>query len=355
MQRRTYLKTLGTTGIAAAGVGFAAMTGSATPSSQLSIGDGDAGTVTNDTGDVSEVFVKPKLRVDWEGFDETVDKIRVLVEARLERNDAGAVLPAWENEVDDLRQDIYDALGNNYGGYPLLKDSYVPVFRETPWLFNDEYFPEKFSASGTSGSFSKNGNRVPVYSRASELTNRQDSYFKANSIPASEIPPIMLFSEQHQRPDYAGLPGSDSGVNENPGQYLSGISISGGGNFLNGSYGAAGDTSLLDNTASETTTNVDGTTATNRIGLRFTVSLRHDDPSVNADPLAMNGFDGLPSHDEDGDPSQAWQQFNRGYAGLQSIAGSHPAVMVDRAQVKVDARNEAATASGSGRLGANAN
>ncbi|SFG01333.1 hypothetical protein SAMN04488063_1128 [Halopelagius inordinatus] len=344
MERRTYLKGIGAAGIATTGLGLSAFSASAA-SAELNIADGDAGTVTNDTGDISNVFIKPELAVEWDGFDESVSKMRVLVEARLERNEQGDILPAWADEVDGLRQDVYDALGNDYGGYPLLDDGYVPVFRETPWLFNDEYYPETLTDSGTSGRFPGSG-RAPLYSRASELTGRSDAYFKGTSVPSSEIPPIMLFSDDHDRPDYAGLPGSDEDVNESPGHYLSGFSISGGGNFLNGSYGPAGGTDLLDE-------DTDGSSAGSRIGLRFTVSLRTDD-GESADPLAMSGEDGYPAYDADGDPT-TYPENNVGYAGLRSIAEEHPAVMTAHTQLTLTATNAEATASGSGTLGGNAN
>lgn len=344
MERRTYLKGLGATGIAAAGLGLASFSASANPGAELSINNDNAGLVTNDTGDISELFVKPRLRVSWDGFDETVDRLRIFIEARLERNEQGDILPAWQQETDALRQDIYDTLGNDYGGYPLLKDGYVPVFRETPFLDNNEFYPEALTSEGTSGTFPESG-RAPVFSRASELTDRSGDFFKGTSVDSSEIPPIMLFSDEYDRPDYAGLPAGD--VAENPGQYLSGISVSGGGNFLNGTYGPAGGTSLLDNDA-------DGSTTTSRIGLRFTVSLRKSDESVDADPLAMNGEDGYPTYEAAGDPT-TWPEQNVGYAGLQAIAADHPAVMMTTAQVTVDAANEAASASGSGTLGADAN
>ncbi|MDS0296544.1 hypothetical protein [Halogeometricum luteum] len=343
MERRTFIKGIGAAGIATAGIGVGSLSASAA-TSELTIDSDDAGVVPNDTGNISNVFIKPKLRVTWDGFDQSVDKLRVLVEARLEQGPGGVVHPDWEAGIDGLRQDIYDALGNDYGGYPLLDDSYVPVFRETPWLFNNEYYPETLTDSGTHGTYPNNG-RAPVYSRASELTNRSGDYFKGTSVPDSEIPPIMLFSDDHGRPEYETLPDGD--VTENPGQYLSGISVSGGGNFLNGTYGPAGGTSLLDSSD-------DGSTVESHIGLRFTVSLRHNDDSVNADPLAMNGEDGYPFYDANGDPT-TWPEENVGYAGLQRIANDHPAVLMEKTQVTVSAANEGATATGTGVLGADAN
>lgn len=339
MERRNYLKTIGGLGVVGAlGLGATGI-GSAQAGSTLNVQSQNLGTITNDDGNITEVYVKPRLRIQWNGFDEVVERARILVEARLEQGPGGVVLPAWESEIDGLRNDIYQALGNDYGQYPLLQDSYVPVFRETPWLYNDEFYPEKLTNEGTSGVFPEGGGRFPLFSRASERTSRTGDYFKSEP-PANEIPPIVLFSDTDPRPDYAGLPGSDPDINETPGDFLSGFSISGGGNLLNGSYGSAGDTSLLDNEA-------DGTNATRYVGLRFTVSLRTSDANS---PLVMNGTDGLPTYEEATSPT-AWPEQNVGYAGLERIAGTHPAVMVGTTQLSLTAANEEATSSGNGVLG----
>lgn len=76
MERRTLLKTVGGIGAASAtgGVGLAALSGSAmAASSDLSISN--AGTVSTDDGDLSEVIVQLDHTVDWDGFDVGVDAI----------------------------------------------------------------------------------------------------------------------------------------------------------------------------------------------------------------------------------------------------------------------------------------
>ena len=112
MERRTLLKTI--SGIAGAatvgGTGLAAMTGDAA-ASQIDISAG-GGSLTNDDGDVKEVFIDPSLDVSWANLDDAVGAVSIFVEARVVGGPSGpngGFFPLHRSQVE-LLPTSYDAM-----------------------------------------------------------------------------------------------------------------------------------------------------------------------------------------------------------------------------------------------------
>lgn len=292
VNRRTALKGIG--GLAALGAGGFALSGAAGAQSGASI-TAQAVQVSNDTGDLSELFIQPELTVGWSGFDEVIDRLRVLIEAR----------PG----------------GVTSGG--AAGDGYWPVYRETPWLDNEDYYPERENAPGTSGTFSGY-----LYSRFSELPKGSNDFASESLSVPGDLPRIVLFSDDYTRPDYDGDYGQD---------YLTGVSIAGGGNYLNGSYGVAGGTGAFDEDA-------DGVTNDASVDLRFTISLQTAEAvggTPDADPVAM----AQAGEDYDvADYGVTNEAHALTYADLRAMASQgHPSVIVTETSYDVSVENVQAT------------
>lgn len=340
--RRTVLK--GLAGLGAAGVvgglGIGTFASSAAAAGASISANGPA-TISNDRGDISEVTIDPKFRVEWRNMDEAVGKVFVLVEAKV------------PNQGD-----------------------FTPLFRMTPWLTPDTNAlgGVRCSKPGTTGHYELN---LPL-SRV--LRNSVEARGNLNSAPRALPRPIVVANEAG-RPDYEGADYSSMG-GVDAASYLGGSSLGGAdqaeqelvdgqglplvNNFpgaASGYYGAATDTTPLDQP-------VDGENKSTTIRLRYTFALYtvnsgmqgylpdslgsgwqehlrssdiQEDGQGNS-VLVMNAEDGYPDIGNNGAGSPA----EKNYSALHAIADNHPAVMKSSPAFAVSVENQAASSSGSG-------
>lgn len=235
MQRRSLLKSIGGIGAATTigGAGLLASTGGAAAAT-VNISAGNPGKVQNDRGDISEVSIDPAFDVQWENLDDAVGKVFFLVEAKVGGGD-------WS-----------------------------PIFRATPWIGDESNTGYVRQIPGTTGRYQV---KVPL----SEALN-QDPRFDDGNGPDASANPLVVADEQG-RPDYSSL-SFPSGVDLN--SFLDGTSIGSasdypgaheGGHQNNyhdidaGYYGAADDTSALDNPE-------DGTPQDTTVRIRYTFELQ---------------------------------------------------------------------------------
>ncbi|KAB1198178.1 MULTISPECIES: hypothetical protein [Haloferax] len=227
---------MGGIGVATAvgGAGLLAFSGGVA-AAQVSITAANTALVSNDRGDISQVTADPEFHVHWQNLDDAVGKVFFLVEA-------------------------------NVGG-----TGWQPIFRATPWIgqeVNNAYIRQ---VPGTTGMYRV---KVPL----SQALN-QDPRFSDGDGPDASASPLVIADEQG-KPDYSTLsfPG---GVDES--SFLDGTSIGSasaypgahqeGGHQNNyhdidaGYYGAAADTSALDNPN-------DGSDQTTVVQLRYTFELQ---------------------------------------------------------------------------------
>lgn len=326
--RRTVLKGLGSIGGAAVvgGAGLASFSGSAAAST-VSIGAANPGKVNNDRGDVSRVTANPQFDVTWRNLDDAVGKVFFLVEAKV-------------------------------GG-----GSWAPIFRATPWIGEPTNTGYVRQQPGTTGRYQV---KVPL----SQALN-QDPRFDDGDGPDASAGPLVVADEQG-RPDYSSLsfPG---GVDYD--SFMDGTSIGSAGDYPGahesgghqnnypdidaGYYGAAADTSALDNAG-------DGSTKETTVMLRYTFELQRpnlsqlsyivdfsglstdaekkakaaeeldwleeSDIDVGNSKLVMNGEDGNANFaNPSGIP----------YASLRSNADNHVGILSTTASFVVKAQNEA--------------
>lgn len=307
--RRKFMKLIGGIGAAtaASGAGFLAATGGAA-ATQVEIGANNPSSMTNDDGDVETVFIEPNLDINWDGIDDTVGKVRILIES--------TTGPSGAN-LEDL------------GGW-------WPLFRATSWLNGtDEPGNEVEDGPGTNGSLSVApdwfGGRVELYN-------------------------------EFGRPDYSSVQNSDA--------YLSGTSLGqvdedGDDEItddlpgaVNGYYGAADDTSEFDEP-------VDSETNTQTVYLRYTISLHAPNSSsaagydVPEEDIIPQSPIVMPSGDDGNYPEltrSAWA--NNGnpavavpYKAMQART-DHPGIVVEHASFDVTITNEEAEVGATGSSGA---
>lgn len=293
INRRNVLK--GAAGVTAAGMGAAVFTGSAAADMTVETsesGDGETVTVQTDDGDVSEVSISPTLDVSWEGFDEPAEEIRFLVEAK--------------------RADQPDS-------------AFVPVLRETPWLYTEDVWPESEHSAGTSSSFT-----APIFSRASDFVAEGTDFTQGE--PA-EVPRIVLYTDDYAVPDYAASHEDGTSIGD-----LSQYSYAD--QLVNGKYGVAGATDAFDEDA-------DGTSSTTDVTVRYTVSLHTKE---EYSPLVMSG-----EGDEYADLlPEGTEAYNLTHAQTRAIASEHPAVEVVTDTFTVEAQNIQSTTDGTVETNANA-
>lgn len=237
MDRRKLLKSIGGIGAATTvgGAGFFAVTGGAA-AAQVNITASNPGSISNDRGDISQVTTNPTFDVQWENFDDAVGKVFYLVEAKV--GDSGS----WE-----------------------------PIFRATPWLTQPANTGHIRQTPGTTG-------RYRIKTTLSQALN-QDGRFSDGNGPDASADPLVV-ADELGRPDYSSL-SFPSGVDLS--SFLDGTSIGSasdypgahqvGGHQNNyhdidaGYYGAAADTSALDNDS-------DGTAQPTNVYLRYTFELQ---------------------------------------------------------------------------------
>lgn len=288
MQRRDVLKTVGGIGATAtaAGLGVGVMSGSAAASS-LNISSGRASVATAQ-GEVDRVSIQPNINVTWDGFDEVVGKVRILIEAA-----------------------PHDVENENVGDF-------APVFRATGWLNGtDNPGTEVETGPGYSGEFSVAG----------------------EWLGGSEG--ITLYDREG--PDYSGL--------SRPEDYFSGTSVgqeySGGDYFENGIYDQAGTVNRFFNTSDGTTENsvvqlrytVSFHAPNSSIADSYDIS---ESDISETSPLVMAGADDVSS------PITSYSADVIPYSVLQNNADGHPAILTTTSSFNVSVENESTSASGGG-------
>lgn len=331
MQRRSFLKSASGIGaVAAGGVGFTYLSSPAAAAS-VSISASNPATVSNDRGDVSEVTADPQFNVTWENLDDAVGKMFFLVEGKVGGGD-------WS-----------------------------PIFRATPWLTeprNNSYVRE---GPGTTGQYTVKQPLSVAYS--------QDDRFSDGSAPNYSMSPLVVADEQG-RPDYSSL-SFPSGVDLT--SFLDGTSIGSasdypgahedGGHQNNywdidaGYYGAADDTSALDNP------NDGGPDKATDVKLRYTFELQRPnlsqlkyhpaiggsyDSSTTSEQIAeaAEAIDWVEESDIDAGNSKIVMNGEDGnanfstpsgipYDSLQANDGNHVGILENTATFTVTAKNEA--------------
>jgi hypothetical protein len=345
LNRRSALKVLGSAGAAAAasGLGVVSLSGSSA-AANVSISAGNPAQVKNDRGDIAEVNIDPKFRVEWNDFDQAVGKVFYAIEAKV---------------------------GNG---------NYYPIFRSTPFLTGASTSGRvRNTVAGTTGHLEFVNPLSDVLSAAIKSRDDPERPSPDNDDNGAEVddwPQLprnrpLVVASQVGRPDYS-LIGDSGGITKTT--YLSGFSMGGAdsekadmlmkeakdGNTpdivnnypgaLSGYYGAADDTEALDN-------DTDGSGQSTTVSLRYTfafysvnesmrsytdeTNVREEDveQASNGDSvLVMNGEDGYPTMPGTGNHGGA---SNR-YDNLQTIASDHPAVIVETTSFDVTAINEQA-------------
>lgn len=289
MRRRSVLKSAVGIGATAtfAGVGISAISGSAAASSSISVSANDA-SVETAHGEVDRVSIQPNLNVNWDGFDEVVGKVRVLVEAS-------------PHDVDN--ENVED---------------FTPVFRATGWLNGtDKPGEEVETGPGYSGEFSIAG----------VWLGGEDG--------------ITLYDREG--PDY-------SGVTQNPDGFFNGTSVGGDvpeDGFENGIYGQAGTVGRFFNETDGTT---ESTEVTLRYTISFhapnsSIASGYDIPESDVSetsPLVMAGSDDVNS------PITSYSADVIPYNVLQNNADGHPAVLTTTSTFNVSVENEPTSTGGDG-------
>lgn len=271
VNRRTALKGIGITGLAAVGVGVG-MSGSAAAAA-VNIGASNPAQVKNDRGKVTKVGANPNFTVSWENLDDAVGKVFVLIEAR------------------------------RAGG------SWSPVFRMTPWLSADGQNNAHVSDSGmgTTGEY-----RIKT-----DLARALASDDRYNGTVSDAV--LELFNEAG-RPDYENADYSDMGGVDAT-SYLNGVSMGSAQQAENeladeqglplvnnvpennaGYYGAAGNASALN---AET----DGAEVSTEIQIRYTFELQRPNISQVKYTLDFSEIQGTSQSDFEAMSTEDQKQF----------------------------------------------
>jgi len=322
--RRSVLKYLGTSGVVAAGsgLGLTMLSGSgAAASADISASNPEA--LSSDDGSVDEVFIEPSLSVSWDGFDDVVGKVRILVESATGASDLDPP------EIDELE--------------------FTPVFRATGYANGTDNDSEDETGPGTNGEYQINwfdgDRRITLYD-----TDGVPDYDTADYNCGATM-------ESYLNGTLMGDPIDDA---------------------QNGFYGAAGTTDPFDETT-------DAGTNDTTVYLQYTISLHRPDISfVTEDNYALDAEDVRPYSPvamADGDSDQypdltaeeygstitsdvaeEYEALSAGdhvaatavpYSVMQDST-DHPALMTSHANFTVTVDNEQATANASGESGAGA-
>lgn len=284
--RRKALSLIGGTAIAG-GTGFATLSGSAAAQMTSTLDAGNPGTVTKDDGDVTEVFVTPRVHTEWEGFDEEPEMVRYILEAGIEGQ------------------------------------GFKPVYRETPYLFSetdedDNPIPEY----GTSDRYPETG-RIPLATRNSAFydVNGNGDFVASDDGSQQVAPKIVLYKEGMENyydeasdyPDDAQWTGASLGDDS--------------GDYANGNYGVIGDTSTIDATT-------DGESKSTTVHLRLTsVLLKRSTTESGRTETVSLMQDEYPAYD--GEAGYTYQR-------LRNIEPDNPGVSVSTTSFDVTAQNRAA-------------
>jgi len=277
LSRRKALAGLGTAGVGGV-LGMSAFTGSAAAKIRTNFTAANPGTVSTDDGEVSEVFVAPKVYTQWENFDEAPKKLRYILHAGIEG------------------------------------EGYNPVYRETPFLMDENGDP----THGTT-------DRVPGSGKNHLLTRNSDFYeLNSNGQPKS-TPKIVLYKD--------GLSDYYNDPSDYPDEaHWTGASLgSDSGDYANGNYGVIANTGAFDSPT-------DGETASTAVNLRLiTVLLNEDSETVMQDEYPV------------------YEAGNYTYSWLKNNADSHPAISVNEASFTVTAQNEQSDSASGGNANPGAN
>lgn len=343
IERRDFLKAGGAAGVAGIIGGVGLTTLSETGRAQISadFATADPGTVTNDDGDVTNVYLDPTSNVQWENFDVPVTKVRQLLEARLADGSGTTLTP-------------------ESGPTPATQNGWWPIYRETPWLFRDPadgetadftYDPDG-DGSGTDKVLVTRGDGSPSYADEAEAgTSGNIEYpLLPNGAPDRDADQgaILVAADDYPKPAYVDEA-------ENPSGYLSGVTIGDANTNVqyanaNGKYGTVGDTSTFDNPT-------DDSVASTEVHLRLTTTLHTDYDFVEHDPdgYTKDRYDPLAMANAPDAGHQFGTTTGITYADQQAAAKNHPAVSVQRSSFTVNAANELADSSSDTTGGSGAN
>jgi hypothetical protein len=324
LTRRKALGAIGGGLVAGTGLLASARTGAA---ATVNISASNPASVSNDRGDVSQVTANPQFDVQWQNLDDAVGKLFYLVEAKV--GDGGS----WE-----------------------------PIFRATPWIGEEVNTGYLRQSPGTTGRYRV---KVPL----AQALN-QDPRFDDGSGPDASAGPLIVADEQG-RPDYSSL-SFPSGVDLT--SFLDGTSIGSASDYPGahetdghqnnyhdidaGYYGAAADTSTLDNGG-------DGSSQDTNVYLRYTFELQRPNLSQLSYIVDFSGLsteaekkakaaeelDWLEESDIDAGNSKIVMNGEDGnanfstpsgisYAGLRNNAGNHVGILTTNAKFVVTAENE---------------
>jgi hypothetical protein len=331
--RRTFIKAAGGIGaLTIGGAGVTLLSGTAAAAT-VNITAGNPGTVSNDRGDVSEVTADPTFDVQWENLDDAVGKVFFLVEAKV--GDGGS----WE-----------------------------PIFRSTPWLTESANTAHLRQEPGTTG-------RYRIKTTLSQAFN-QDPRLSDGNPPNYDLRPLVVADEQG-RPDYSSLSfqgsvdlasfldGTSMGsASDYPGAHEDGGHQNNYWDVDSGYYGAAADTSALDN-------GTDGSQDATNVYLRYTFELQRPNlsqlgyhPDVDFSGLSKDAekkaeaaeqLDWVEVSDIDagnskivmnGEDGNAYFGSNYAdgagitYNALRNNAGNHVGILSTKAKFVVTAKNE---------------
>lgn len=322
LDRRSVLKSLGLSGVAAAGAGFGLLTlTSSAAAADVAITASNPDTTVSDDGEIESVYIEPTLTITWDGFDAVVGKVRILVEA------ATGAIDLDPGEVHSLE--------------------YMPVFVATGYANGTDNAVETETGPGTHGQFT-----LDWFSSEEEIT-----VYDADGAP------------DYDTADYTCGATKESYLNGT----LMGDPIE---SAKNGFYGAAGSTNLFEE-------ETDGGSNVTTVYLRYTITLRAPDISFITEegydldpeavkpfsPLVMPGGDGGQSPDltdreygtvvgsdvaadyETLEPGELVEATAIPYDVVQASA-THPAIMVDYAHFDVTVENQPAEAGVTGDTGA---
>lgn len=350
MERRELLKKTGSIGAIAAvgGAGITAFAGGAA-ASQIQITASNPGNISNDRGDVTTVTSDPTFDLTWKNLDDAVGKVFYLVEAKV---------------------------GDN--------GSWQPIFRATPWLTEPANTAHIRQEPGTTGQYR-------IKTSLSQALNQDSRFFDGNA-PDFSASPLVVADEQG-KPDYGSLsfPGgvdlnsfldgtSIGSASDYPGAHESGGHQNNYHDINAGYYGAAADTSTLDNGA-------DGTNAGTNVYLRYTFELQRPNlgqlgfhPDVDYSTLsspstqekkeyAAEQVDWVEVSDIDAGNSKIVMNGEDGntnfgpnhahgagisYAALRNNAADHVGILTDTASFVVTAVNEGSDSGVTGSSGTGA-
>lgn len=336
------MRKLGGIGVAGAiGAGGIAAYGGSAVAASASISATSPGVVSNDRGDVSQVTIDPSFRVEWQNLDQAVGKVFYLVEAAVEDSQGRG------------------PFNGNYSG-----SGFHPVFRAKPWIDQQvENGDLSITKPGTTGH----------YQVKTSLTQAMahDTRFH-NGTPPDASPHKLVIADGTGRPTYSNLsfPGGVTAAS-----FLNGTSMGDAahytGSALNGEvlqnnfpdidagyYGAAMDTSLLDD-------DVDGTEKKTTVYLRYTFELqRPNSGEVGDGTLGQGVWEHVRASDVNTGNSEIVMNGNGGNYAFSNPSGidystmqahsSSVGIVVTHTSFEVDVKNQAAssTVTGSSHTGA---